>query len=185
MWPFTRAFKELNPIVIAAQAPTPDPLGGFSWWEVHSNEHGSMKASTKEDFLVPINGVLDFLTKASSIYGFELKKINLMGFSQGAAVSASLYSLHPEYFSSCAMLAGFLPKLLVQDLKERRPNLEQHKFVIAHGTKDETIPVDRAREGAELLKELGAQVSYVEDDVGHKIGSQAIKTLTEFYLSQG
>jgi phospholipase/carboxylesterase len=190
MWPFARAFKDKEPVILAPEAPTPDPIGGFSWWPVQSpnpTESARINATT-EDFERPLNQLSQFLRAAAEIYGFQFQRLNFVGFSQGAAMSAAFSIANPQISSSCAMLAGFLPKLLVQSLEERRPDLSQLRFFIAHGTKDETVPIQRARDGAELLRSLGADVTYIEEEVGHKIGSQALRELKTFSgrcLSEG
>jgi phospholipase/carboxylesterase len=48
---------------------------------------------------------------------------------------------------------------------------------IAHGTQDEVIAIERARKGAEYLRQLGLEVTFVEDSVGHKVGIQGTREL--------
>ena len=53
------------------------------------------------------------------------------------------------------------------------------KVFVAHGTKDDVITVDRARQSVKLLRELGLDVTYIEDEVAHKVGilgTRALKT---------
>jgi len=44
---------------------------------------------------------------------------------------------------------------------------------VAHGTQDQLVPIDRARTSIELLEQAGAQVTYCEDEVGHKLSANA------------
>ena len=182
MWPFTKALQGLDPVIIAPQAPMPDVIGGFSWWEVRTPEQVAARASTFEELTIPVNQILDFLNLSASIYGFGLEQVHVMGFSQGAGVASSIHILHPKTFVSCSMLAGFLPRLIVEELNSKKPDLSEYKFFVAHGTLDETIKIERARAGVNLLKECGAKVKYIEEDVGHKVGTLAIKGMQEFFL---
>jgi predicted esterase len=101
-----------------------------------------------------------------------------MGFSQGAAMSNLLAFLHPERIRKTGILAGFVPSGL-DELVARRP-LAGKPFFVAHGTKDETVPVDRARSSIEILEQAGAQVTYCEDEVGHKVSLNCLRALKDF-----
>jgi predicted esterase len=101
-----------------------------------------------------------------------------MGFSQGAAMSNLLTILHPQSIRKTGILAGFVPSGL-DELIAKRP-LAGKPFFVAHGTKDETIPVDRARASIELLEQAGAHVTYCEDEVGHKVSLTCLRSLRDF-----
>src|SRR5258708_36496676 len=89
-----------------------------------------------------------------------------MGFSQGAAMSNLLTFLYPQRIRKTGILAGFVPRGL-EDLAAQRP-LEGKPFFVAHGTKDETVPVGRGRASIEILQQAGAPLPYCEDEVGDK-----------------
>ena len=101
-----------------------------------------------------------------------------MGFSQGAAMSNILAFLYPQRIRKTGILAGFAPDGL-EELAAQRP-LEGKPFFVSHGTKDETIPVEHARASLELLKQAGAQVTYCEDEVGHKMSLKCLRALRIF-----
>jgi predicted esterase len=77
------------------------------------------------------------------------------------------------------ILAGFVPVEL-KKLASQRP-LEGKSFFVAHGTRDESITVDRARESIKILEQAGAQVTYCEDDVGHKVSLTCLRALKKFF----
>jgi len=188
MWTFSKAFEALKPLTIAPQAPHSDPLGGFSWW-VMPNVPGSESARVKvsaQEHLAALQSLQSFIIAASDHYGFEPKQICAMGFSQGAALLSGLSLLEPQMFRHVALLAGFVPEFLFTDPELRarinanaavpRPN-----YFIGHGRQDEMATIDRARAGAERLRSVGLSVSMVEEDVGHKVGSGALRALAEIY----
>jgi predicted esterase len=43
------------------------------------------------------------------------------------------------------------------------------------------LPVEVARQSATLLQESGAQVTYCEDKVGHRLGPSCYKRYEEFF----
>lgn len=104
---------------------------------------------------------------------------DLMGFSQGAAMTYTVALLYPERVRRLAVLSGFIPEG-GEDLVT--PQRFSGKAVfITHGRKDEMIPVQRAREAVARLKGCGAQGVYCESDVGHKVSKECIKKLELFF----
>ncbi len=108
------------------------------------------------------------------------RRIDLMGFSQGAAMSNVLAFLYPQRIRKTGILAGFVPSGL-EELVPKRP-LEGKPFFVTHGTKDEMVPIERARASMVLLEQAGANVTYCEDQVGHKVGVTCLRALKDFLL---
>ena len=103
----------------------------------------------------------------------------MMGFSQGAAMSNVLAFLYPHRIRKAGILAGFVPGGL-EDLIAHRP-LEGKPFFVTHGTRDEMVPVERARSSIEILEQAGATVTYCEDDVAHKVSVNCLRALKDFF----
>jgi predicted esterase len=59
--------------------------------------------------------------------------------------------------------------------------LEGKPFFVAHGTKDEMVTIERARASIELLEQAGANVTYCEDEVGHKVSVTCLRSLKKFF----
>jgi phospholipase/carboxylesterase len=86
--------------------------------------------------------------------------------------------LYPERIRKTGILAGFVPSGL-EALAAKRP-LQGKPIFVAHGTKDNMVPVDRARASIAILETAGAQVTYCEDDVGHKLSLHCLHALRKF-----
>ena len=87
----------------------------------------------------------------------------VIGFSQGATMTAMLAAEHPKVVTHAVVLSGGLPRP-VRALKG-----EVDVFV-AHGAADELVPVERGRALKDELKRAGRNVTYREfDGVGHAI----------------
>jgi hypothetical protein len=106
------------------------------------------------------------------------RRIDVMGFSQGAAMSSVLAYLYPERIRKVGILSGFVPSGMDEHI-DRRP-LDGKNIFVAHGTKDETVPVDRAHASMEILKRCGAEVVYCEDEVGHKVSLNCLRALRSY-----
>ena len=71
------------------------------------------------------------------------------------------------------ILAGFVSSVGEQKLIQGRPEV-----FVAHGTADEILPVERAREGVARLRSFGLPVTYLEEEgVGPKLGVQGMRSL--------
>lgn len=165
MWTFRRVVPE-GFSIISVEAPIPDPIGGFSWWNVKETKEDQAK-QREESFLL-LNG---FISGAANYYGLNPIKRLAYGFSQGAALLSICMQRDPSDFDGVGLLAGFVfrePKI--------EGNLRPSVF-IGHGTQDETVPIDKAKEGASYLKENGFPVEFHEEPVGHKVGSQTVRAL--------
>ena len=102
-----------------------------------------------------------------------------MGFSQGAALAYSLTLTHPEKVDKLAGISGFFPELQNGALLDGA--LKGKKVFVAHGLRDEMVPVDKARQVVKTLKKSGAEVTYCEEDVGHKLSSGCFRGMDEFF----
>jgi phospholipase/carboxylesterase len=104
---------------------------------------------------------------------------DVMGFSQGAVMAYALAFLHPDRVKRIAAIAGLIPQNWRPQLDAE--SLNRTRFFIAHGTQDEIIPVKKARQASEWLKEKGADVSFCTAETGHKLSANCFKGLGEFF----
>jgi phospholipase/carboxylesterase len=88
---------------------------------------------------------------------------------------AALTLSAPELVRGAALLAGFLPEPALAWAVPGR--LAGRRVFIAHGQKDETVPVAAARHARAALTEAGAAVTYGEYPLGHKLSAQGMRDL--------
>ncbi|GAB4580198.1 MAG: alpha/beta fold hydrolase [Anaerolineales bacterium] len=134
---------------------------------------------TLSDLQPAVEALLDLLGKIKAHLDHDPSPINLLGFSQGAALAHAFALTHPHRATAIAGLAGFVPPG-AETLLPAQP-LTGKRIFIAHGTEDETVPVAVARQGVTTLEQLGATVTYCEDPVGHKLGANCFRALGEFF----
>lgn len=174
MWAFRRTAPETFSLV-APQASVPDPIGGFSWWQV-----------------VPQPDPIDVsLARSETLLSFcrEFEKSNSLnptvrlaiGFSQGAALLSLAMQKAPAYFHGVGLLAGFV---LEHPEKIASPDpLTEAEVFMAHGSEDEVVPIERARSGYRLLSGSGVEVVFYKDPVGHKVGTTGMRAMKEWLHS--
>lgn len=174
MWVFAR---DLSPDywMIAPRAPYPAEQGGYSWRPPQTATFGRPSLETLKPAAEALISLIDAYSSSVRV---DAAEFDVMGFSQGAAMSNVLALLYPHRIHKAAILAGFIPSGL-EDVIARRP-LTGKPFFVAHGTQDEMVPVDRARASVTLLEQAGAQVTYCEDEVGHKVSANCLRALKDF-----
>jgi len=167
MWAFIRCIPE-GWNILAPQAPYPDVVGGFSWWDINATDArsgGELAASRVEGFL----------SGAAKFYGLAPRFVLALGFSQGAG-TLSLLVQRRDILVGAGLLAGFV-------IEDPAAPPTKTKIFMAHGDGDEMVPIERARRGRDFLIGRGYTVDYVEDPVGHKVGTSGMRALKSWIES--
>lgn len=175
MWVFASRLPK-DALLVAPRAPyvSKHPeFGGYSWVEERAGEFSRLEAF--EPALASFETLLTELAKQHLDADFS--QLSFVGFSQGAAFSFAYAMREPQRVARLAALAGFLPTGSGSQLAA----LAGRPVFIAHGTKDETVPVNMAREARRVLEAAGAHVRYCESDTGHKLGANCAGELSEFF----
>ncbi|MEP7136699.1 MAG: hypothetical protein ABI904_17365 [Chloroflexota bacterium] len=179
MWVFARDLPSQY-WIIAPRAPHVTEPSGYSWRPLHADDHGRPSLEQLRPAAEALIKLVDAYQLSAKIDASPERKrrIDVMGFSQGGAMSNLLTFLYPERIHKTGILAGFVPSGL-DELIAQRP-LAGKPFFVTHGTKDEMVPIDRARASIEILEQAGAQVTYCEDDVAHKVSLNCLRALKDF-----
>lgn len=130
------------------------------------------------DDFYPALEALAALMQADLLAEADWQRLIPVGFSQGAALGYAWALLGFRPVMALAGLAGFLPEG-AEALARNRPLWNVPVFM-AHGLHDPIVPINRARQAAEVLQQAGAVVRYCEDPVEHKLGAACFKGLAGF-----
>jgi len=174
MWIFGRDLPK-NFWMIAPRAPHPSETTGYSWRPL---QPGTFGRPSLEQLIPAAEALLRLVDEYQVSVGIDAETFDVMGFSQGAAMSNVLAFLHPQRVRKVGILAGFVPGGL-EIYAEKHP-LEGKSVFVTHGTQDEMIPIDRARASMEVLEQAGAKIVYCEDDVGHKVSLNCLRALRSY-----
>jgi phospholipase/carboxylesterase len=176
MWLFTKEIPK-DYWVIAPQAPYSAGEKGYSWRKIDQSQTWGLP--NINEFQDTLGTLMDMLNGWASLNSINMKTIDLMGFSQGAALVCAILLLGRENVSRAACLAGFMPE---GGRSIARPGiLKGKKIFVSHGIGDEIIPLNRGQEMVKILKYAGADVDLCAEDVGHKVGINCFKGLKEFF----
>lgn len=164
MWAFEAALPP-GAAVFSPRAPV-EAEGGYGWWVERDDADGLRHG---------LAALREFVTALPRVHAIDPARLALVGFSQGAAVSAALLLSDPGLLRGVALLAGFLPE--VAHGWAAPGLLAGRRVFITHGLKDEIVPVAEARRARETLSGAGADVTYSEHPVAHKLSPPGLREL--------
>jgi phospholipase/carboxylesterase len=182
MWIFDHALPRRDGnravTVIAPRALYASSFGGYSW--TRSVVRGALVRDDldKADFQAALEALARFVAEMITLYESDPQRVLLMGFSQGAALSYAYSLLHPGSLRGVIALAGFMSADTSAGTRTASGTADAlPHYLILHGTDDEAVPIDRAREARSVLESRGATVEYHEHRTEHKVSAQGMKEI--------
>ena len=85
----------------------------------------------------------------------------------------------PSRFAGLAALSTWFPPELAEALP-KLPEQEGFPVLVIHGTRDNRISVEQARESREALRQYGVTLTYREFDMGHEIRQDALRVVQQW-----
>ena len=163
-------------LMICPQGPLETPIGpdafGYAWYPMSMGgppDIGAMLSSRQM--------LQQFLDSCLQRYPVDAKKLVVLGFSQGGVMAYSLALSSPERFAGMAVLSSWLPKELIPKLSVKE-GVQSLPTMMQHGTRDQLIELQRARDSVEQLRTLRVPLTYREYDMGHEITPRGLTDLS-------
>lgn len=179
MWIFTRKLPS-DYGMLAPRGPVSVGSGGFGWVLPEPGEEsqeGPRRWPALTEFAPVVESLIEQVDVWLALNRLRVESLDLMGFSQGAALAYAIALLHPERVGRVAALAGFLP-----GVEGPLPAaLRGISFYIAHGRKDTTVPVEYAHQAVQRLEQAGADLTTCESDVDHRLSAECLHGLNAFF----
>jgi phospholipase/carboxylesterase len=157
--------------IISLRAPYSLPYGGYSWYDISSDDLEAKKIKIGvEQAKSSISKIKDFVkNQLPKKYSFDIEKICLIGFSQGSALSYALSLNNPDLFKNVIALSGMISMQLIDENHKDYSNLN---YFCSHGIQDQVIPVNYSRESIEWLKSRNITHVYKEYDMTHSVSQE-------------
>jgi len=174
MWLFTQGLPSTTAIL--APRGFVDAPSGYGWAGADTGFPTPFSAlqSSVEKLLKQVDR---WTTRFPSLAN---QALDLMGFSQGCAMTYAIMATNPQRVRRAACMAGYLPagaeRYFTND------TLVGKTVLISHGTLDETISIEYAREARRVISAAGAEIDYCEEEVGHKMGAACFRKLKTFFV---
>lgn len=155
-------------LIVSAQAPYEMGYGGYAWYAINFDANND-KFSDLDQARESIHKISAFIDEVKAKYNTNPAKTFLLGFSQGAILSYALSLNLPNKIQHVIALSGYINNDL---LPKEISNTIKTDYYISHGTVDQVLPVEWARQAPEVLKSLNLNSEYSEYPVGHGVAPQ-------------
>ena len=157
-----------NLLIVSTQAPYSMDFGGYAWYAINFDDTNG-KFSDLKEAKDSIDKIDTFIDDIKQKYNTNPDKTFLLGFSQGAILSYSLSFFFPNKIQHVIALSGYvntelLPKTISKEITT--------DYYSSHGTVDQVLPVDWARNSKIFIENLGLKIAYSEYPVGHGVAPQ-------------
>jgi phospholipase/carboxylesterase len=174
-------FLDKRFLIISARAPNTLEPGSYAWLDVDFTPQGPIIDPAQAE--ASRKALIAFLDEAVTAYGADPKQVYLMGFSQGAIMSASVALTRPELVAGVVLMSGrILPE--IQPLMAASEKLEGLPFMVVHGTADMVLPIHHGRASQQLLSSLPVELTYHEYPMGHEVSQKSLADVTTWLSAQ-
>jgi phospholipase/carboxylesterase len=157
--------------VISARAPYSHNGSGYAWYAVDFSSGkavGNIEQTEKSR-----QDLVTFISQVSDKYSIKKENIVLAGFSQGAIMSYAVAISSPSVVNKIGCFGGRILEQTKSSISSSIDLKNLHCFV-AHGTQDQMISINEARNAKTFLTTHKVDLSYHEYNDGHTINGDML-----------
>lgn len=157
--------------IVSARAPHSLVPDGYAWFEIGWTANDiTINFQQAEQSRVLLLG---FIAEVLVAYGGDPARVYLLGFSQGAIMSASVTLTEPEVIAGAVLMSGRIPEE-IRPLIAPAERLAGKPFLVVHGTADTVLPIRNGRASRALLATLPVALTYQEYAMAHEVSAQSL-----------
>jgi len=166
-----------NFLIISARGPFSIGSNSFAWFQVSFSTGVPVIDYTQAEN--SRNTIIQFIESLKTQFLFNENEIYVGGFSQGGIMSYSVGLTRPDLIKGIAVMSGRL-------LKEVKPQiaspeaLKNLQVYISHGTSDNVLSIEYAREANAFLKTSNISPTYKEFEGGHTVTNEMLLSLIDW-----
>jgi phospholipase/carboxylesterase len=149
-----------------------------AWYDILGND---IARREDERGLRASQALVEALIDRERERGIAARRIVLMGFSQGCAMTLMTGLRYRERLAGLVGLSGYLPLAAVAQAERHEANADVPIF-LAHGSLDNVIPIDRATASRDALVAMGHPVEWHEYPMPHSVCAEEIADLNRWLL---
>lgn len=156
--------------VVSARAPFDLSYGSYAWYAINFDADEN-KFSDIGQARASRDIIAGFIDELVANYAIDAENVTLIGFSQGCILSYAVAVSYPEKVQRVVAMSGYWnPEIAVDDYLEN--DCTKLRIFASHGTVDQVIPVEWARQSIPALQLLGIKIVFKEYMVGHGVAPQ-------------
>ncbi|RSK38735.1 alpha/beta hydrolase [Mangrovimonas spongiae] len=153
--------------IISVRAPYPLQPYGNAWYAINFDAEKG-KWSDDEQAKESRDLIATFIDEACNKYPVNKNNITLLGFSQGTILSYAVALTYPEKVKQVIALSGYInTNIIPESITDK--DYSHLNFYCSHGSVDQVIPVEWARQSPKILDSLHIKYQYSEFPVGHGV----------------
>jgi phospholipase/carboxylesterase len=156
--------------ILSLRAPHKLQPYGNAWYAINFDAQQN-KWNDVEQAQEAMKIIVSCIEQACTQYDLDKNNVSLLGFSQGCILSMALAINHPELIKNVIGLSGYVCEEFIEEDRTKK-DFSHLDFYCSHGSSDQVIPVDWARETPNFLTEKGIKHNYSEFPVGHGVAPQ-------------
>ena len=122
-----------------------------------------------EDLKMRTDELAEFITKSSSKYMFDEKRIIAVGYSNGANIAASLLLRRPESLAGAILFRAMVPYSPTV-----MPDLSNKSIILLEGLYDPIVSTTEAQRLLEIFTNAQSNVTLKWQDSGHNLTNEDI-----------
>jgi len=107
------------------------------------------------------------------------EKVVLAGFSQGGAIVLQTALRYPKRLAGVLALSTYLP-LAGKLAAERSAANQDLPIFMAHGSYDDLIPIQRARDSKNFIEKLGYRIEWHDYPMPHSVCGEEVRDIAAF-----
>jgi phospholipase/carboxylesterase len=156
--------------VISAQAPFDMTYGSYAWYAINFDADEN-KFSDIGQARASRDIIASFIDELIVTYPIDANNVTLIGFSQGSILGYAVALSYPEKVQRLVAMSGYLnTEIAVDDFTTN--DFSNLTIFASHGSVDQVIPVEWARNSVPVIEKLGIPIVYKEYPVGHGVAPQ-------------
>ena len=162
---------------VSLQASIPVQYNGWAWAELDFQNIG--KLPRPEQMKIHQEKVFVSIEHCIKKLDLDPKRINLLGFSQGASLSIYSGLKNPNSFNSVIALSGFFP---VKEISKEvdREAVRGLELFMGHGRLDPVVPIGLGHDTKNGLIDIGVNPNYNEYDSEHTISNECLNDILKW-----
>jgi phospholipase/carboxylesterase len=168
-------------LILSLRAPNTLASGSYAWFAVNFTPQGPDINNAQAE--ASLKTLIAFIGEAVTTYEANPDQVYLVGFSQGALMSASIALTRPDLVAGAALMSGRI-------LPEIRPKIATPEqlnglpILVVHGTADTVLPINYGRASRDLLSALPVTLTYHEYPMGHEVSPQSLSDVNNWLSKQ-
>ena len=167
--------------IISFRAPYHLASFGYAWYMINFDADQNNWSDTQQA-IESRDLIMHAIEEACRVYDLDARNVTLLGFSQGSILSMAVALSYPKKIRNVIALSGYLNKDIIKEGYEREHSMTH--FYISHGSSDQVIPVEWARQTPVVLDSIVVKYRYEEFPVGHGVSPQNFYSFREWLTQQ-